>query len=124
MRKKIAYILIPVILIAFCTFFYFYKSPTVKQIKVYKCPEAYAENEIGTTEYRNKLIDWTSELFKINPNATTSDWSLAKLKLLEDNNCSIAVQRSKMSGEVVNLKPWELVDYEVQSSLNKTINSN
>jgi hypothetical protein len=69
------------------------------------------------------MIDWTSEFFKANPKATISDWSIAKSKLWEDNKCISAIERSKMSGEVADLKPWELVDYEVQNTLNKTINS-
>jgi hypothetical protein len=101
--------------------FYFYKHPTVKQDSAYKCPENYTEDDAGTTEYRNALIDWTSEFFKANPKATSSDWSIAKLKLLENNKCVIALQRLKMSGKVVDLKPWELIDYEVQNRLDKAI---
>jgi hypothetical protein len=114
---------VPVILIIFAAILYFYKTPIVKQANIQKCPESYAENDIGTTEYRNALIDWTTEFFKTNPKATISDWSIAKSKLWEDNKCISAIERSKMSGEVVDLKPWELVDYEVQNTLNKTINS-
>ena len=114
---------IPIILITFISIFYLYKSPTIKQTNIYKCPELYTENDIGTTEYRNALIDWTTEFFKANPKATISDWSIAKSKLWEDNKCISAIERSKMSGEVAGLKPWELVDYEVQNTLNKTINS-
>jgi uncharacterized protein YxeA len=114
---------VPVILIIFAAILYFYKTPILKQANTLKCPESYQENEIGTTEYRNAMIDWTSEFFKANPKATISDWSIAKSKLWEDNKCISAIERSKMSGEVVDLKPWELVDYEVQNTLNKTINS-
>ena len=121
--KKLTYITIPVILIVFVSILYFYKTPILKQANTLKCPESYQENEIGTTEYRNALIDWTTEFFKANPKATMSDWSIAKSKLWEDNKCISAIERSKMSGEVADLKPWELVDYEVQNTLNKTINS-
>jgi hypothetical protein len=114
---------VPVILIIFAAILYFYKTPIVKQANIQKCPESYAENDIGTTEYRNALIDWTTEFFKTNPKATISDWSIAKSKLWEDNKCISAIERSKMSGEVADLRPWELVDYEVQNTLNKTINS-
>jgi hypothetical protein len=114
---------VPVILIIFAAILYFYKTPILKQANTLKCPESYQENEIGTTEYRNAMIDWTSEFFKANPKATISDWSIAKSKLWEDNKCISAIERSKMSGEVADLKPWELVDYEVQNTLNKTINS-
>ena len=114
---------VPVILIIFTAILYFYKTPIVKQANIQKCPESYAENDIGTTEYRNALINWTTEFFKTNPKATTSDWSIAKSKLWEDNKCISAIERSKMSGEVTDLRPWELVDYEVQNTLNKTINS-
>lgn len=124
MRRKTIYTLIVIILIILCTIFYFYKSPTVKKANVYKCPEDYTENDIGTTEYRNALIDWTAEFFKANPKATISDWTQAKSKLWMDNNCSIAIQQSKMSGNVTDLKLWERVDYEVQSTLDKTINNN
>ena len=120
MKKKLHYILIPIILISLCFVLYFQKNLNTHQ----KCPEAYAENDIGTKEYRNALIDWTTEFFKVNPKATISDWSIAKFKLWEDHQCEIAIQRSKMSGDVKDLKQWEKIDYEVQSSLDKTINNN
>ena len=121
--KTKIYILI-VFAIALVSIFYIYKTSIVKQANIQKCPESYAESDVGTTEYRNALISWTSQFFKEKPKATISDWSIAKSKLWEDNKCISAIERSKMSGEVADLKPWELVDYEVQSSLDKTINNN
>lgn len=122
-KKTKIYILILVLILVVVSIFYFYKTPIIKQANIPKCPESYAENDIGTTEYRNALIDWTTEFFKENPEATMSDWSIAKTKLWEDNKCISAIERSKMSGEVADLKPWELVDYEVQNTLDKAINS-
>lgn len=119
--KRRAYILI--FLLVILAILYFYKNPTVKQVNTLKCPEEYAENDIGTTEYRNALIDWTTSFFEATPKSTMSDWSTAKLKLLEDNKCVIALQRLKMSGKVADLKPWELVDWAVQESLDKAINN-
>lgn len=106
-----------------CAFFYFHKTPVPQQINAYKCPEAYTEDEAGTREYRNSLLDWTLLFFKANPKATTSDWSMAKLELWSGNNCAVAIERSKLSGKVSDLKKWELVDYEVQNALDKAINS-
>jgi hypothetical protein len=117
--KTKVYILI-VFLIA-VAFFYFYKNPTVRQVNAQKCPEDYTEEDAGTTEYRNALIDWTSSFFKTNPKATMSDWSIAKSKLWEDNNCKVAIERSKLSGKVLDLKPWELVDYEVQNAISNSV---
>lgn len=122
-KKTKIFILILVLILVVVSILYFYKTPIPKQTNTLKCPEAYAESDTGTTEYRNALIDWTTEFFKANPKATISDWSIAKSKLWEDNKCISAIERSKMSGEVADLKPWELVDYEVQNTLNKTINS-
>jgi len=118
------YILILIILIAIVSIFYIYKTSILKQTSTLKCPEAYTENYIGTKEYRNALIDWTTEFFKANPKATMSDWSTKKMKLWENSKCAIAIQRSKMSGDIKDLKQWEKIDYEVQSSLDKTINNN
>ncbi len=86
-----------------------------------KCPEDYLEDETGTEEYRNALIDWTVSFLEQNPQATISGWSTAKLKHWEDNNCKVAIERSKMSGEVTDLKPWERVDYEIQNAVNKAL---
>ncbi|MFA6586237.1 MAG: hypothetical protein WCS86_03715 [Candidatus Paceibacterota bacterium] len=121
-QKTIKYLIL-VILIAFSALFYFYKSQTLKQTSAYKCPEDYTEDDAGTTEYRNALINWTSSFFEANPKATSSDWSIAKLKLLEDRKCVVALQRLKMSGNVANLKPWEQVDWAIQNSLDKATNS-
>ena len=111
------------LLVVFVIIFYFYKPPTPQQANAYKCPEAYAEDDAGAIEYRNALIDWTLLFFKANPQATTSDWSMAKTQIWEDNNCALALKRSKLSGKVSDLKKWELVDYEVQNALDKAINS-
>lgn len=82
-----------------------------------KCPESYPETDAGTKEYKDALTAWTSEFFEAHPQATMSDWSIAKSKFWTDNNCAVAIDRSKMSGEVSDLKPWELVDYELQNAL-------
>lgn len=121
--KAITLIVILMFILVISVIFYFYKSPPQQQASIYKCPESYTEDEVDEIEYRNALLDWTSAFFKANPKATTSDWSLAKLKLWEDNNCAVALERSKLSGKVSDLKKWELVDYEVQNSLDKAINS-
>lgn len=103
-------------------FFYLYKSSAPELASTYtKCPEDYAEDDAGTAEYRNVLIDWTSSFIEANPGATMSDWSIAKSQLWLDNNCVEALQRLKMSGEVADLKPWERVDYEVQNALEKAM---
>lgn len=119
MRRKTPHILILIILIALAILYFYYRN---ESDNLSKCPENYTEDNTGTEEYRNALINWTAKFFKANPNATISDWSIAKLKLWEDNNCTIALERSKLSGNVSDLKPWELVDYEVQKSLDKAIN--
>jgi len=103
-------------------FFYFYKIPTLQQANAYKCPETYAENDVGTTEYRNALVDWTTSFFDANPGAIMSDWALAKSQFWVDNNCIVAIERAKLSGGVADLKRWELVDYEVQNAIQSTTN--
>lgn len=89
-----------------------------------KCPESYPENEAGTKEYRDALTAWTSEFFEKHPQASMSDWSMAKSQFWLDNNCTMAIERSKMSGEVSGLKPWELVDYEIQKALDEALKNN
>lgn len=117
MKTKIFYISVVVAFITICAILYFSKSPASEQIAYQKCPEDYAENDIGTAEYRDALIDWTSEFFETHPRATVSDWAMVKYQLWVDNNCVVAMQRSKMSGIVTDLKPWEKVDYVVQQSI-------
>jgi hypothetical protein len=95
------------------------KKPTTP-----KCPESYPENEAGATEYKDALIAWTSEFFEKHPQASMSDWSMAKSQFWLDNNCTMAIERSKMSGEVSGLKPWELVDYEIQKALDEALKNN
>lgn len=121
--KALILIVILIVFLTIVTIFYFHKTPAQQQANIYKCPEAYAEDDAGAKEYRNALIDWTLLFFKANPKATTSDWSLAKLKLWWDNNCVVALERSKLSGKMSDLKKWELVDYEVQNGLDKAINN-
>jgi len=120
--KTTAYILI--FLLVIVALFYFYKKQASQQANAYKCPESYTEDEAGTTEYKNTLVNWTTSFFEANPKATSSDWSMAKLKLLEDNKCVIALQRSKLSGKVSDLKKWELIDYEVQNAISNAIDTN
>lgn len=115
--NKTFFILALIIIIA-GSCFYFYTTNTTKEAsQQQKCPEDYSENSVGTTEYRSDLINWTEKFFESNPEATMSDWSMAKLDLWQKNDCLVALQRAKGSGEVSGLKAWELVDYEVQQSL-------
>lgn len=111
MKRNIFYI---GIIITFGAVLYFYNPASNKYTK---CPDDYADTDAGTAEYRNALIDWTSEYLKANPKATMSDWSKAKLDLWRENNCGEALERLKLSGKVSDLKHWELVDYEVQNVL-------
>ena len=121
MKRNIFFISIVIILFVVS---YFYRSPAPKLASTnFKCPENYSEDDIGTEEYKDALIKWTSAFFETHPKATSSDWSMAKYQLWVDNSCTVAIERSKLSGKVSGLKKWELVDYEVQNSLDKTINS-
>jgi hypothetical protein len=122
MQTKILCLLVIVGIIIFGSVIYFNLDRTTAQINKYKCPETYTEDVVGVAEYRDTITSWTSEFFKENPNATMSDWSMAKTKLWVDNNCTIAIQRSKMSGTFSDLKPWERIDYEIQKMLQ--INAN
>ncbi len=115
MKRKIIYISIIAVLITVVISYVYPKQTFVHQ----KCPEAYTEDVVGTTEYRNAITGWTSEFFKDNPKATMADWSKAKTQLWVENNCAVAIQRSKLSGKVSDLKPWERVDYEIQNALDK-----
>ncbi len=121
MKRKILYISI-FILVALGTFFYFYKNSAPEPVSARpRCPESFPENDIGTAEYRNALIDWTSKFFEANPEATMLEWSEAKSQLWKDNNCVIALSRSKLSGKVADLKPWEKVDYALQNAIQSAI---
>jgi hypothetical protein len=102
---------------------YVYLKVAPKQILVHqKCPEEYTEDNIGTAEYKEELTKRTVEFFKENPNATMSDWSMTKTQLWIDNNCTVALQRSKLLGKVSDLKMWEKVDYEIQNALYRITN--
>ena len=124
MKNKILYICIicgAVILCATAGFFIYKSSTSEKSLVHFKCPEDYVENDTGTAEYKNAMVDWTSEFFKAHPEATVSDWTMARAQLRIDNNCVIAIQRAKMSGKVADMKPYELVDYNMQIALSKVI---
>jgi hypothetical protein len=104
--------------------FFVYRSFVPKQAIVHqKCPEYYAEDEVGKAEYKNAMISWTEEFFAAHPEATVSDWSIAKAKLWAYNNCVIAMQRLKMSGKVEDLKPYELVDIAMQNALSNAVDT-
>lgn len=121
---KIKTFIFLIIILIVTTIFYFSKDPAPElAAPQFKCPESYTEDEAGTTEYRNALIDWTTSYFETNPKATMSDWSMAKTQFWMDNSCVAAIERSKLSGQVSDLKKWELVDYEVQNTLEKALNS-
>lgn len=123
-KTKILCICIFIVFFGLCAIFYFYKTPAPKLVATqFKCPENYTEDDAGAVKYRNALIDWTTSYFETNPKAVMSDWSMAKSQFWVDNNCIEAIRRSKLSGMVADLKPWEKVDYEVQNALDKAINS-
>ncbi|MEI6553439.1 MAG: hypothetical protein WCO09_02625 [bacterium] len=118
-KTRLFYVSISLLIISVLLIGYFYKNRLLPQQTKYKCPETYSEDSTGTVEYRKAIADWTLEFFKENPKATMSDWSIAKGQLWIDNNCTIAIQRSKLSGKVSDLKTWELIDYQIQSALDK-----
>lgn len=118
-----AYILIFLLVFIAILYFSYGPAPKLASIQQFKCPENYTEDDAGTEEYKNALTSWTSEFFEANPKATSSDWSMAKSQFWVDNNCTVALERSKLSGKVSDLKKWELVDYEIQDGLDTAINS-
>ena len=122
MKRKIIYISIVVILITIVIPYVYLKVVPKQTFLHQKCPEEYTEDNIGKAEYKEALIKWTSEFFKANPKATMSDWSIAKTQLWIDNNCTVATQRSKLSGKISDLKPWQKVDYEIQNALYRITN--
>ncbi|MFA6609171.1 MAG: hypothetical protein WCT07_04680 [Candidatus Paceibacterota bacterium] len=117
MKKNIFYIAI--VSIFFLALNFYLKIP--KPNTHIKCPEEYTEDDIGTAEYKDALSNWTSVFLKTHPEATISEWSEAKSKMWSDNNCLVAIERSKMSGKVADLKPWERVDYAMQNAIQNTI---
>ncbi len=129
MNKKTFYIGIVCVVVILCVTagFFVYKSSTSKQISIHqKCPEDYAENDAGTAEYEKAMLDWTKNYLTIHsePTAsvpTVSGWAEARTKLWSDNNCTVALQRLKMSGKVADLKPYELIDNKIQTVLIKTL---
>ena len=124
MNKKTFYIGIVCVVVILCVTagFFVYKSSTSKQISIHqKCPEDYAENDAGTAEYEKAMLDWTRNYLTIHSEPTVSDWAKAKTQLWSDNNCVVALQRLKLSGKVADLKPYELVDYNMQTALAKAI---
>jgi len=124
MEKKIVYIWIICVVVILCavTGFFVYKSSTSEKSFVYfKCPENYAENDTGTAEYEKATIAWTEDYLRAGPGPTVSGWAMAKTQLWLDNNCAVALQRLKMSGKVADMKPYELVDYNIQTALIKTL---
>lgn len=107
--------------------FFIYKSSTPKKSIVhFKCPEYYAENDAGTAEYEKAMLDWTKNYLAIHSEPTASEptvsgWAKARTQLWLDNNCTVALQRLKLSGKVADMKPYELIDYKIQTVLIKTL---
>jgi hypothetical protein len=117
-KNRKLYILITCVIVISTVGFFVYKSFYAKQVIVrQKCPEYYAEDDTGKAEYRYAMTEWTAEYFKTHSEATMSDWSKAKAKLWKDNNCTVAIERLKMSGRVEDLKPYELVDIAMQDAI-------
>lgn len=119
MNKKIVYICIICVVVVSVAGFFVYKNQNSEGVAQFKCPEDYAENDVGTAEYAEALANWTFSYFEKYPEATVSDWSMAKTQLWTDNNCKVALERLKLSGKVEDLKPYELVDYKIQTVLMK-----
>jgi hypothetical protein len=119
-KSKIIHLCIICVAVILCVVvaFFVYKSSTPKKSFVHqKCPEEYAENDAGIAEYEKVMVAWTLDYLKTHPEATMSDWAKAKTQLWTDNNCVVALQRLKLSGKVADMKPYELIDYDIQNAI-------
>lgn len=119
MKNKIIYIGIICVAVVSVAGFFVYINQNGGGATQFKCPENYTEDDAGTAEYAEALANWTFSYFEKHPEATVSDWSMAKTQLWTDNNCKAALERLKLSGKVEDLKPYELVDYKIQTVLMK-----
>jgi hypothetical protein len=89
MKKKLFYILIPIILISICAILYFYNRINTYQ----KCPEDYADTDTGLAEKIADMDKWTNNFYDSNPKAMLSDWSKARYEYWINNNCKEALER-------------------------------
>lgn len=90
MRRKILYILIPIILITL-TFLYFHYGPAPN--KLAKCPDDYPDTDIGSKEYLADFDKWTNNFYDTHPGATLGDWNKARYQFWIDNKCTKAIER-------------------------------
>lgn len=58
-----------------------------------KCPDDYKTDDAGSAEYLAATNAWTNDFFDTHPDATPTDWALARQQFWVDNNCTAALQR-------------------------------
>lgn len=91
MKRKIIYISIFIILTALGVIFYMSKRGTLDAHQ--KCPDDYANTEVGTMESKTDFDRWTNDFFDSNPKATLADWSNARYQFWVANGCVSALRR-------------------------------
>lgn len=91
MKRKIIYISIFIILIALGVIFYLSKRGTLDAHQ--KCPDEYANTEVGTIEYKTDIDKWTNSFYDSHPGSTLSDWSKARYQFWVANGCVAALRR-------------------------------
>lgn len=107
MKKKFFYASVVVV---FIVGLYFFVSSlnTPKQ----KCPNDYANTDIGYNEQVADINKWTNAFYDKHPGATLTDWSKARYQYWVDNKCTTALQAYK-----------DYKDGKVASSTVKRINN-
>lgn len=63
------------------------KSPALK------CPDEYGTDDVGSAEYLASVDTWTNNFYDLHPDATLSDWSVARHQFYIDNDCTEALKR-------------------------------
>jgi len=99
LKKKITYILILVILIAL-TVLYFHYGPAPNKLS--RCPDDYADTDVGFNEKMADMNKWTNQFYDNHPGATLGDWNKARYQFWVDNKCTEALKRYNEAKKLLN----------------------
>ena len=58
-----------------------------------KCPDDYGTDDAASATYLAATNKWTNDFYDTHPDATLTDWAVARQQFWVDNNCTASLQR-------------------------------
>jgi len=114
MKSRLPHITIAALLFIGAFFFYTFSTPAKA-----KCPDDYGTDDAGSAEYLADTDKWTNDFYDQHPNATLTEWAMARKQFWIDNDCTATLERYEQAkAGNADPKTMEMVNEVLQEAVN------